>query len=585
MKKLAILLLMMPLLTLLRAAGAESMFSMTVPETVRPYAVSLLEINAPESGMLSLTLEDDYLYDRFLHQEVDEGSTILEWDGLITAGQAPQIGHYTVRACLEGTAGEYECTLDIRIGSPAAALQYCIPSADTVYAGQEGFLVNYLMTAGGEIMYVRLSEADMPDMPIKTWSREVADDLPHIFSWDGTLGGIPVPEGNYVLTFSVKNSPQEPYTIPLQVRTDAPEALPVTVTDPSLFIPEEGSDVWECLMHPVTVVDIGLLQHQNIHSAPDSASSVLGTLHGGSHGVIVLDKPENGFTRIGTWRQEDGEYVEGYVPSRKLKTVSPNAHYGLVVDKNSQTMSVWQDGELLGEIPVSTGLIDRNKLFRETPAGAFLTTDRSVSFRDEGYQYNYILRIDGGNLIHSLGCHLREGKFDYSEQMALLGQKASHGCIRTDTRADENGLNIYWLWTHIPYHTKVLVLDDPENRAAQAAALMPTATPVSTKTAAPMTRLPTESPAPSEAPDPTALPTPDADPTPTPEPAYEGLIGFRARGVRVMQLQERLRELGYYTEEIDGMFGSATYQAVMDFQRVNRLSADGIVGEKCRPVR
>ena len=61
--------------------------------------------------------------------------------------------------------------------------------------------------------------------------------------------------------------------------------------------------------------------------------------------------------------------MEGYVPVSRLKTVIPNNRFGLVIDKKSQTMQVWQDGEKLGEIAVSTGLMAAGKLFREKIRG------------------------------------------------------------------------------------------------------------------------------------------------------------------------------------------------------------------------
>ena len=65
---------------------------------------------------------------------------------------------------------------------------------------------------------------------------------------------------------------------------------------------------------------------------------------------------------------------------------------------------------------------------------------------------------------------------DFSIQSALLGTKASHGCVRIQNRPDENGINAYWLWTHLPYHTKVLILDDPDARTREAAAVSGNAT-------------------------------------------------------------------------------------------------------------
>ena len=49
-------------------------------------------------------------------------------------------------------------------------------------------------------------------------------------------------------------------------------------------------------------------------------------------------------------------------------------------------------------------------------------------------------------------------------------------------------------------------------------------------------------------------------------------------GNEVIQIQTKLTELGYYTYDIDGVFGSRTKKAVMAFQRNNGLKEDGIVG-------
>ena len=184
--------------------------------------------------------------------------------------------------------------------------------------------------------------------------------------------------------------------------------------------------------------------------------------------MLALDQ-DNGFAKVGAWRHEDGEYIEGYVQQKKLFNVIPNVHYGILIDKNTQQMTIYEDGVKIGQIAVSTGLMDQDKLFRETRAGAFLTTDRIINFKNEGYMYNYAIRIDGGNLLHTLGCKIRNNKWDYSDHLAVLGTKASHGCVRMDTRMNEQGLNAYWLWTHIPYYTKVLVIDDPEARHARLA--------------------------------------------------------------------------------------------------------------------
>ena len=49
-------------------------------------------------------------------------------------------------------------------------------------------------------------------------------------------------------------------------------------------------------------------------------------------------------------------------------------------------------------------------------------------------------------------------------------------------------------------------------------------------------------------------------------------------GETVRTIQTKLQRWGYYDGEIDGIFGSATAEAVRYFQRKNGLAVDGVVG-------
>ena len=46
------------------------------------------------------------------------------------------------------------------------------------------------------------------------------------------------------------------------------------------------------------------------------------------------------------------------------------------------------------------------------------------------------------------------------------------------------------------------------------------------------------------------------------------------------EIQQKLKDLGYYNGEIDGVLGGASVQAIKNFQRDNGLAVDGIVGAK-----
>ncbi len=52
------------------------------------------------------------------------------------------------------------------------------------------------------------------------------------------------------------------------------------------------------------------------------------------------------------------------------------------------------------------------------------------------------------------------------------------------------------------------------------------------------------------------------------------------RGERIALIQQRLKQWGYYTGAVDGVYGRGTYNAVVRFQKANGLSANGQVGRK-----
>lgn len=88
-------------------------------------------------------------------------------------------------------------------------------------------------------------------------------------------------------------------------------------------------------------------------------------------------------------------------------------------------------------------------------------------------------------------------------------------------------------------------------------------------------------------PDPVSVtPTPTAAPTDTPEPtkAPTRTLKKNFTGEDVKQLQQALIDLGYLNDAADGTFGKNTEEAVIRFQAVNGLSADGLAGVKTQEL-
>lgn len=66
-------------------------------------------------------------------------------------------------------------------------------------------------------------------------------------------------------------------------------------------------------------------------------------------------------------------------------------------------------------------------------------------------------------------------------------------------------------------------------------------------------------------------------PTSTPTPC---ILQKNSIGIEVKQLQQRLKDLGYYSGDVDGQYGTDTQTAVTAFQAQHGLKADGVAGEQ-----
>ena len=58
------------------------------------------------------------------------------------------------------------------------------------------------------------------------------------------------------------------------------------------------------------------------------------------------------------------------------------------------------------------------------------------------------------------------------------------------------------------------------------------------------------------------------------------IVKHGMKGKEVVTVQSYLIKYGYLSGNPDGIFGNQTLRAVKEFQRVSKLSADGVVGEK-----
>ena len=349
-------------------------------------------------------------------------------------------------------------------------LIYCLASHSSIPQNQlDDFAVDYMLQRDGSIR-ISIFRESAEGIPLKAWTLKRAGKTSTSFAWNGMLKGDLIQPGEYVIRFTSLGRTEETIELPLEV-LPAQERLPLQLTRGGDYLPltEDIQSVWQAVTAPIAVADTGDLSHEPLLDSP--GGKAIGTVHGQTAGVIIRELLDDGWAKIGAWATEDGSYIEGYIRQDRLKMIQPNPRFGLVIDKQAQTLSLYEADEsaeagarLIGSLRVSTGLMAPGKLFRETRAGAFILQKRIRSFTSEGYRYDYAIRIDGGNLIHELGHRVANGEKDFSSQTPALGSKASQGCVRVDPETNAQGLDAAWLWHHLPRGTKVLVLDDPQAR-------------------------------------------------------------------------------------------------------------------------
>lgn len=450
------------------AAAEESGFSLSLPQEVKGYTHCEITVQAPAAGEMLLTLYDSLDNPWLYRQEIlSDGETVLSWDGRGAGGELLMSGPYRMVAEFFAADGrDFTASASFSIRGYASALALALPSSETLYLdGGENWFVECWVPAN---CIVAMDILDRAGNKVYTKSVTMKDPDRDILRWNGTGSDYQkVAPGEYTVHLYPKKNPDFDYTFPLTVEETAPEKTPVAVTGP--VIPERDmsdEEVWEIMMKPSVVIDrSGSSLRLKLREEPSDRSAVAGLVCCATHGLEVLSI-EGGWAQVRAASYSNGQLVTGWYPLKELVTVTPAPHYAVLVDKRGQTLTVWQDGHPIGTVPVSTGLATEKKPERETSPGAFLTDIHfSRDFAQEGARYDYPLRYQGGNIIHSTGYaripHAAYSVKDYSKNLPMLGEKASHGCVRVSPFASPDcPVNSYWLWTHLPYHTRVIILDD-----------------------------------------------------------------------------------------------------------------------------
>lgn len=232
--------------------------------------------------------------------------------------------------------------------------------------------------------------------------------------------------------------------------------------------------IWTMLTAPITVYDADIRLQKRVYAEPDTSSRVVAVVTGGSQGVRVLETLDNGWSLIELYSstfhdnsiQAWNMLVQGYVKTSDLKTKTVDKPYHIVVDKLTQRLYLFGEGELKATLLVSTGLANAKQPYNETRSGEFLYCSPTGGFKSDNMVCPMAMKFNDGDLLHEVPYVQRSGSSTriYSSTEPLLGQRASHGCIRVQRKENPDGYNMEWIWDNRSKIGRIVIWEDWQGR-------------------------------------------------------------------------------------------------------------------------
>lgn len=517
-KRLAFLLtLCAALLCMALAEETTQLTVLPVTETVRPGKGVTLAYEAPEAGEACIQLVDD-AGNTVLMIDPDRASTAgtneLIWNGTYEGVPAPEgTFHLTVRL------GEETSSVPIHIGPYAPYMNHLrLENGDVT--PETPLRVSFTASQRGALNWSVCDSAMKIAYPLDGIAVEAG---PCELTWDGTLSdGSTLPDGAYIFTLLLidetgfeSNEERLPVTVagfaqsppmemPAPTATPAPTDTPqptATDTPTPMDTPQPAAEarsftpsyrstdtsdtslnywtlpmditdeaaVWEVLMQPITVVDGHQQAFIYVRSEPSDDAEAVGEITCASQGVHVLETLDNGWSRIEAYSSSFADskvkayakFISGYVPTKKLKQITPSQEYGLVVDKLTQRLYLFKEGKLYSTMLCSTGLVNKDQPWNETMSGEYLIVSASGGFMSGNMHCAMGMRFNDGDKMHEVPYILnRDGSKNYGYTEPDLGKRASHGCLRVQRKRTPEGVNMAWLWNNRAKNVKLLIWED-----------------------------------------------------------------------------------------------------------------------------
>ena len=489
------------------AASAQDLSFTVTPETMRPGKVERISFTSPSAGTVRMELLLMNGETRCVIRDQVEaaaGENHLTWDGMDENGDPIPSGEYLLYLKL----GDAAVTSPLSIGDPSPMILSL--NAENTFTLGDAWRFTVEVNQPGTLT-VRIKNAD------GQWMEALSEEIPGGESdmrWDGVLGGEEIAEGAYSAQFILSDASgfsgtARQITVKAQAagqtgqeasagaETAPAEQEPDPVVLPGNPISETENNywtlpvgemneqaIWDVMMQPMVVIDGNQKEVYRLRRTPDNSSAannIVGEITYASQGLHILETRDDGWTLVEAYNSSYGpdcasrrgygvtdDLIRGYVKTSLLKTVTPRTDYALLIDKLSQTMYIFSEGKCIGSLLVSTGLNNDKQSWNETPSGEFVMISKMGGFAAGNLWCAYGMRVNGGCAIHEVpyigNNDTPADRRDYSSTVKQLGKKASHGCIRVQKAANEQGQNIKWLWENIKVNTKVLIWDDTGRR-------------------------------------------------------------------------------------------------------------------------
>ncbi len=360
-------------------------------------------------------------------------------------------------------------------------------------------------------------------------------------------------------------------------RYDVAEATPTPLSNDSFYVvtndenapimPEEPVAYTKTLKSGMTKSKLVIQLQERMQQLGYYDGPISGNFMNKTLAAVKKIQTQNGMKATGTVDEETWNLIfnsTGIVMPNATPKPSPTPEpvpFAITVDVKNQIVSVYsmdENGEYT--VPVRQMLCSTGKVGTPSPVGDWVLNGRKANwcyFPKWGDYARYWTRINSKVAFHSPIYSAVSLSALKKESYNMLGNRASHGCIRLAVP------DAKWIYDNVGAGTVVSIREDlPLDKELKTALLAVK---------------------PKSADDPAIATTPEPEYSRDAVPDLKGAVlseANKSKGEAVYWVQRRLKELGYYPTKCTGQMLNRTTQAVKDFQKDHGFGQTGKVDQK-----